>query len=843
MSDSTLAVLAGHLARAGERVDLAIDAAETTPYTVSRRPEVAELRRLPPDILCSVVVALFARAIERPSLIQRLRGAANRPTRAYVAINVLRSLGGRRLPWARDDAELLLEMLATALSEMEHHEEWLVISLVGQPLAATERAVEAGGLGELAGPISVVIDGLGRFEQYSRGQAAKYRGRFVALLEAGGAGIDPNLFDATDTWGKVWAARTSGLEAELAPLLAALGLVTSVTPTGAWRKRAADAIRAHGAGLLLHQMLAEAPGSETLRAPTVYHVGGEDLVVAAPPLGDQNVIVLRGAIWASAILAEPWAVDALTTIGLHFGTSARGDNVARDERLANAAAAALGSLDDAAAFAALGRLKAKVTNRNVSKQIARALEAAAERAGLTASELLELAVPDHGLDPDGRREIPVGDHVAVMAVEGDEATLTWRGPDGRVSPRPPAAVAAANKAAVTRVKDELKELRKGLGIERGRIEDLFVEDREWSISDWRARYLDHPLTGTIGRRLIWTFVDGDGESGGEVTAIPATGGLETADGTAFEPGEDARVRLWHPIHAPEPLIAAWRARLLEARIRQPFKQAFREVYIATAAEAETGRYSNRFAAHILRYPQARALMTARRWGSNFLGPFDGGDTGVAKHDFPSHGIRAEFWHGQLEAEFGAETVQHCTTDQVRFLRPGPPRAPEEVVPVADVPAIVFSEAMRDVDLFVSVTSVGADRNWQDGGRREVPPLDGYWAGYWTGDLTATSIVRRDALERMLPGLAIADRLALEDRWLVVRGDLRTYRIHLGSGNILMEPSDTYLCIVPARGGAADRVFLPFDDDPTLSIILSKAFLLAADARITDPSIVSQIRRG
>jgi hypothetical protein len=37
------------------------------------------------------------------------------------------------------------------------------------------------------------------------------------------------------------------------------------------------------------------------------------------------------------------------------------------------------------------------------------------------------------------------------------------------------------------------------------------------------------------------------------------------------------------------------------------------------------------------------------------------------------------------------------------------------------------------------------------------------------------------------------------------------------------------------------VFLPFDDDPTLSIILSKAFLLANDRKITDRSIVSQIR--
>ena len=41
----------------------------------------------------------------------------------------------------------------------------------------------------------------------------------------------------------------------------------------------------------------------------------------------------------------------------------------------------------------------------------------------------------------------------------------------------------------------------------------------------------------------------------------------------------------------------------------------------------------------------------------------------------------------------------------------------------------------------------------------------------------------------------------------------------------------------------EHLFLPFDDDPTLSVILSKAFLLARDTKITDRSIVAQIRTG
>lgn len=76
----------------------------------------------------------------------------------------------------------------------------------------------------------------------------------------------------------------------------------------------------------------------------------------------------------------------------------------------------------------------------------------------------------------------------------------------------------------------------------------------------------------------------------------------------------------------------------------------------------------------------------------------------------------------------------------------------------------------------------------------------------------------------------------------MRGEKRTYKIHLGSGNILMEPNDQYLCIVPDSRARAkqDDLFLPFEGDSTLSIIVSKALLLAEDTKIKDPTIIQQI---
>ena len=150
--------------------------------------------------------------------------------------------------------------------------------------------------------------------------------------------------------------------------------------------------------------------------------------------------------------------------------------------------------------------------------------------------------------------------------------------------------------------------------------------------------------------------------------------------------------------------------------------------------------------------------------------------------------------------------------------------------------------MRDVDLFVGVTSVGNDPSWSDGGP-QGRYVD-YWNHYSFGELGATAQTRKLILQKLVPRLKIRDRCSFDDRFLVVRGDIRTYKIHLGSSNILMEPNDQYLCIVPSQTGktAAEAVYLPFEGDGRLSVILSKAFLLADDAHIDDQSIVHQIQR-
>lgn len=224
-----------------------------------------------------------------------------------------------------------------------------------------------------------------------------------------------------------------------------------------------------------------------------------------------------------------------------------------------------------------------------------------------------------------------------------------------------------------------------------------------------------------------------------------------------------------------------------------------------------------------------------------MGPFDSYNTPTL--DLPRWNLSVEFFvdavpeeNVGIYANISSDKVQflRCLTDaQVRDRRT---TLRYESIPLSEISPVLFSEVMRDVDLFVSVCSIGTDPNWVEGRHSD------YWRTYAFGELGSSAHTRKQVLEELIPHLRIASRCRFEGRFLIVKGDMRTYKIHLGSGNILMEPNDEYLCIVAARGltSSSEKVFLPFEGDSMLSLILSKAFMLAEDLKIKDRSILSQI---
>lgn len=575
-------------------------------------------------------------------------------------------------------------------------------------------------------------------------------------------------------------------------------------------------------------------GSDQLRAGLV-----KRLEVVAEQKGDERHPVvppetgtlLRGLVWLARGFPDPetatavgnLAASTLTKVPYHGPRSAK---------VANACLSTLAEMGPAGA-AQLGRLRTAAKHASTRDRLDEAIAAAAERQGVSAEELEEAMVPGFGLDSGGARQEKLGDHVAELRVTGRSSVeLVWLRADGRSLKTAPRAVKDHHVESLKRLRGEVKEARTMLGAQKARLERLMAVDRTWRYDPWCERYRDHGLVGPLARRLVWRIgplVEADALIWLEGRWVDVSGR------EVVEPAEDAEVRLWHPIGVEVDQVRAWRVFFEERQLTQPFKQAHREVYIVTDAERRTGTYSNRFAGHVLRQHQLAALCRERGWQYSLQGEWDSVNEPTVA--LPRWGLTVAFW---VEAPRGSEDpgesgiFDYVLSDQVRFLD-----AAGEPVPPVDVPRLAFTEAMRDIDLFVGVCSVGNDPAWRD--RGEAPQFDEYWVDYSFGGLGEQARTRGEVLERLLPKLRIADRCRIDGRFLRVEGKLRTYRIHLGSSNILMGPGDQYLCIVRDRVPAEPRAFLPFEGDATLALILSKAFLLADDEKIADPVILEQIR--
>ncbi|MEV4350418.1 DUF4132 domain-containing protein [Actinoplanes sp. NPDC049596] len=551
-------------------------------------------------------------------------------------------------------------------------------------------------------------------------------------------------------------------------------------PAKAWRREA-------------DERLAAAPRAVTAVAVLLgAYRGGAD------PVHDYVDALLRGLIWLASRDPGAETTALLADVTAAVATSVRrGGAEAVAPKAATAAVEVLAQRPGDVPVAVLAQLSL-TTRGKLQQRVRDALDRVGRQRGWTPGEALELSVDDHGLDRDGRRawRMDDGGEAVVETGSGRARLRAYR--DG-VALR---AVPPAWKEELAPARRLVTEVNQSLGVERLRVEGLFSQqDRVWSWETWTRRYLDHPITGITARGLIWqatpdgtTWFSGLPErttTGWTLfgpAVIPPGPGVPPGEGAnpagpGVRPGDGWRVRLWHPALAGPEEVALWRDRVLAAGVRQPVKQAFREVYRLTPAEEQTRVYSNRFAGHVLHYRQTNALMRERGWVANYLGGWNDGYHGEAKKELGGGEWQAVFFHDWV-ADSTWERP-YCTTDQVRFgRRDGRGWQP---APLTEVPPLVLSEAMRDVDLFVGVTTIAADDDWQD--RGEDRHHD-YRRQAAFADLTPGGEMRRDALARLLPRLAIGPRCELQDRFLRVRGELGAYRIHLGSGNILMEPDDT-----------------------------------------------------
>lgn len=486
----------------------------------------------------------------------------------------------------------------------------------------------------------------------------------------------------------------------------------------------------------------------------------------------------------------------------------------------------------------LSRLKLRIKQSSTQQLIEKYIAEAADTLGVSTHEIEDMAVDDFKLVM-GARSYAFDDYSCILNITGvGKSDLKWIKPDGNLQKTLPSFVKEKHAAKFKKLKETQKQVDQTSAAQRDRIDRMFRTGRKLSFADFKRFYLDHGLLSVIAKKIIWVFTT----ESSTVSALWVDTEWLTSDKHTVVPDENSTVSLWHPALSTIDEVKDWRTFLVDHKVQQPLKQAFREVYLLTDAEINTKSYSNRMASHILKQHQFNMLAKTRGWKYSLMGAFDNGyDNGTAQIHLPEYDLKAEYWINEVNAdnEFNDTGIwNYIATDQIRFVS----TATNQVIDLIDVPALPLSEVLRDVDLFVGVASVGNDPAWRDSGG--IPAYRDYWTSYSFGDLSEVTKNRKEILNGLVPRLKIGKVAELKDKFLLVKGKLRTYKIHLGSTNILMEPNDQYLCIVPDRSqkGLTEDLFIPFEGDAGLSVILSKAFLLADDDKITDTTITSQINR-
>lgn len=245
--------------------------------------------------------------------------------------------------------------------------------------------------------------------------------------------------------------------------------------------------------------------------------------------------------------------------------------------------------------------------------------------------------------------------------------------------------------------------------------------------------------------------------------------------------------------------------LFEEQIVQPFKQVFRELYLKLDDEQEY-EYTKRYTGYQIQTRQAAGALKKRGWNVSYE---YGLEKVCYKQDVVVHLFADADW-------FSPSDIEAPSIDYVEFSD----RRTGKSLKIKDIDDVLFSEAMRDVDLAVSLAFVGG-----------------------ADPVTSTSTIDlRKAIILCTCRLMKLTNVQTKGNFVHIAGKYNDYSVHLGSG-MVHQKAGSVIHMIPVWSGHRGKVYLPFlDEDPMTAQIISKVIMLAKDTAIKDPAILAQICR-
>lgn len=398
--------------------------------------------------------------------------------------------------------------------------------------------------------------------------------------------------------------------------------------------------------------------------------------------------------------------------------------------------------------------------------------------------------------------ITVDNYCFKINISGDGKAELLTEKAGKIIKSVPAAF--KKNESVLEIKDFVTKLKDQYSRTVKMLENSMEERDEFTVSELLS-LCANPVIKAILTKLIYIGGESFYVISDDCKFEPAIANSEKA---APALSDDAKMRVAHPYDmyvssswsALQETVFSWAN---NGKKFQPFKQVFRELYIKLPEESDQSR-SRMFAGNQIQPQKTVATLKNRRWIADY-------EDGLQKIYYKDNIIATIY---ALADWFSPSDIEAPTLEYVQFYD----RKTFEEKKISEIPDILYSEVMRDVDLAVSVAHAGG-----------VDP-----------ETSHSTIELRKAVIGFNLKLFKLTNVRLEGTHAFVTGKYGEYTIHLGSGVTHKKPG-VLINVLPVHSQSRGKIFLPFiDEDPKTAEILSKIILFAEDSKIKDPFIMEQI---
>ena len=348
--------------------------------------------------------------------------------------------------------------------------------------------------------------------------------------------------------------------------------------------------------------------------------------------------------------------------------------------------------------------------------------------------------------------------------------------------------------------EEIKEVNKNLTEQYRRSKKMLEEAMEDGTEFYNyeiKNLMENPVISPLLDTLVFKSENNLG--------YYSDGSLVTVNGEIIELEENKMLKIAHALDLYNSgKWSEYQQDLFTKEIKQPFKQVFREIYVKTADEKGKDN-SLRYAGHQIQPHKTVAVLKNRRWVADY-------EEGLQKIYYKNN-IIAKIY--AMADWFSPSDIEAPTLEWVCFYD----RKTFKPVMIDDVPDLIFTEVMRDVDLAVSVAHVGG-----------VDP-----------EASHSTVEMRKAIVEFNLKLFKLSNVTFTERHAIIKGKRAEYTVHLGSG-VVHQKAGAEINVLPVHSQHRGRIFLPFvDEDPKTAEIMSKIILFAEDTKIKDPFILEQIK--